>query len=257
MSIGTKSKWYYGHTVDETNFSLDFDEGGGELRASLEVNDYTLEELAAEIARAMTEAGGQDYSTSVNRTTRKITISASSNFSLLVSSGSRTGTSVFPLAGFTGSDRTGSSSYEGDSASGKEYKPQLVLYDYTPFDDGLEKIDPTVNESASGEIESVSFGNRKLMECNIRFVTDIQNASDQHDNDANARANLRDFLKFAVTKAKMEFMEDRNNPGSFDKVLLESTSEERSGTGFRIEKMLDEGIPGFYESGDLTFRKVE
>lgn len=257
LSITTKSVFYFGQTIDTTNFSLDFSEGGPELKATLNVGSFTLEELAIEITRAMNKEGNETYSSSVDRVTRKITINATGVFELLVSSGSRIGTSVYPLAGFTGADRTGSTSYEGDSASGSEYKPQTIFRNYIPFIDWEEFVDSSLNEAASGELESITFGLKPRMQLDIWGITNlVQTANSVIETNATGRENARTFMKFITTKAKLEFMEDRNTPTTFDTVILDRSSQSSKGTAWKLSKDFATGVEGFFMTGKLEFRKV-
>jgi hypothetical protein len=254
VSITTKSLFFYGHEIDETNFSWDFSEGGAEIQGSLNIGDYTLTEFAAEIERAMNAVGGQEYTVTVDRATRKITITAPGNFELLVDSGSRKGSSAYALAGFSGADKTGSDTYEGGSASGFEYRPQAVFMDYEPFEDDNGAIDASVNKTVTGIVETVTFGTERMMQCRIWGITD--ESISNFDNNPSGRADARAFRDYAIRKLKMEFMEDRDTPGTFTKVLLEKTPEEGNGTRLKLKKMFDTGVEGIYETGKITFREV-
>ena len=124
--INTYSGWTYGHTIDDNNKFLEFEEAvSGILVAELNVGSYSLQEFVNEISRAMNAKSlNLTYTTSLDRTTRKIIISGSDNFNLLISSGTTSSQSVYPLIGFTGSiDLSGSSSYESDSPSGSFFEP--------------------------------------------------------------------------------------------------------------------------------------
>lgn len=254
MSLKTFSSFYYGHTVDSNNFTLDFDEGGPELQASLEIGDYTLTELLVEVKAQMDAIGGQTYSVSVDRSTRLVTISAPGNFSLLPVTGSRSGLSVFELLGFT-ADKTGSNSYVGDQPSGSEYLPQFILQDHISFDNWKESIDPVVNEATSGQVETVKFGTKQFMEANIKWITEyVMPNFGPIENDQQALTNIRLFLDFATNKRRFEYMEDRQNPGNFDKVILESTPESSTGTNYKLKE--EREAAGFFSTGVLKFRKV-
>lgn len=259
MTIKTRSLFYYGQTIDETNFSLDFSEGGGELQATLSIGEYSLETFAVEIARAMNIVAGQVYTVTVDRTTRKITISAPGNFELLVSSGSRSGTHVFSLIGFTGADRTGADNYEGNNGSGSEYRPQMVLTNY--LDPGLneEDVSANVNESGSGAvIEVFSFGSRSFTEFNIQYITDkVQGVNSIVDQNLSGVDDAVAFMQYSRTKAVMEFMPDLNDTSTFHNIILEKTKSSSKGVGFRLNKMFKPGVEDYYETGMILFRKTE
>lgn len=256
--INTRSVFYYGHVIDETNFSLDFNEGGGEITANLNLGSYTLTEYATEVQRALNDAGALDYTVTVNRDTRILTIAASANFDLLVSTGSTLGVSTFGLAGFTGVDRTGAATYDGDTASGSEYKPQFKLQSYVPSENFVIPNRASVNTSASGRnVETVTFGDVNFTEFNITFVTDRPQGLDSPmENNPNAVSELRDFLTAVTKKNTIEFMPDRDNRGTFENLLLERTQSDRNGVGFQLFEMLNKSMPGFYESKRLRFRKI-
>jgi len=255
MSINSRSSFIYGYTVDETNFYVDFDEGGGELSAELDINDYSMTDFAIELARAMTEAGGQTYSAAVDRSTRKITISATSNFDLLISTGSHVGTAAWSLIGMSGADKTSTNSYESDSSTGSEYRPQFKLQEYIDFEDFQTSVQGNVNESANGDVEVVSFGNVKFAECNITFATNVnQGESDVIENNASGVADLRSFMEYCITKGILEFIPDRDIPNTFKKVLLESTTQDKKGIGFRLYELYGRGLPNYYETKKLKWR---
>lgn len=254
MSLSTHSKFYYGFEVTADAYLLDFSEGAGELTAELDVGAYSLEDFADEISRAMNEAGALTYTVSVDRATRKITISAGSNFSLLVATGSHLGTSIFEAAGFTGADRSGAASYEG-AAAGSEYATQFVLQSYVGPDDFQDSTYGTVNKSASGKIEVVSFGEESFIEANIAFVTDrAQPSGGPIRNNASGVNNLRALMQYLITKGPLEFMPDESDPDTFHEVVLESTPDDARGLRYKLRELYGRGLPGFFETGVLKFR---
>ncbi len=257
MSLITYSKFFYGHTITEANRAIDFNEGGSELQATLNVGEYTLTSFLAEIKRALDAVGALAYTVTVNRTTRVITISAGSNFSLLTATGSRAGTSAYSLMGYTGSNRTGASTYAGNVGSGSVYEPQFFLQDYVSPDENLDSVDEKVNEAPSGIVEVVKFGDRQFMECNIDWVTD-KNPSGHPliKVQASGKANLIAFMTYLRTKAPVEFMPDMATPATFYPMLLESTRANKAGTGFKLKEKIDEKAPGYFETELLTFRVV-
>lgn len=256
MSLSTFSVFYFGHTITRDNSSLDFSEGGPELQASLNVGDYSLEEFCAEVKRAMDTVGGQVYTVSVNRTTRLITISSTSTFSLLSGTGSRIGTGVWTLLGYTATNKTGANSYLAQNPSGSEYKPQHLLEDHIPSTNSVEKNDASVNESASGIVQVITFGTVRYIQLNIKYATNltVRTIQGSIENQTNGATNLVAFMEYIITKAKFEYMADRSNRTSFQKVLLEKTEKSRTGTAFTLEELKD--APGYFETGKLTLRVV-
>lgn len=254
--INTKSSFYYGYTVTANNFALDFDEGLGELDASVAIKNYSFTTLANGVAVALNNKGSQTYSVTLNRETRKYTISASSNFDLLVTTGSRAGTSIFSLLGFT-SDKTGSNSYESDASSGVEYLPQFKLQDFVPSENIRRRIESKINQSSTGVVEIVSFGTVNFTEFNITNITDRpQSDGGLIDNDASAVSKARNFLEAITDKQLIEFMPDRDNKSTFETLLLESTPESKEGVEFKLKELFTRRLQDWFETGKLIFRKV-
>jgi len=257
MALNTRSAFLYGHLIDQTNFSLDFDEGGSELQASLQPGDYTFGTFATEVERALNDTGSLTYNVTVDRSTRFVTISASGTFSLLPTSGSRIGVGVWDLLGFTGADQTGSSTYTSDSESGTFYRPQFKLQDYAPVEDLQGAQTASVSESASGEFQIASFGSVRNMRCNIAFINDYaQSKNGPIENNQNAVSEAREFLLYLIGKNKIEFFPDRDTTGVFVNLILESTQRDRQGISFELRELLSRNLPGYYESGNLTFREI-
>lgn len=256
MSLTTFSRFYYGHIVTAENCTIDFDEGGSEITASIDVGSYTLTDYANAVAAAMTEAGDLTYSASVNRATRVITLSAGSNFTLRVSSGSTLGTTAFTMMGFTGANRTGASSYAGNTASGSAYSPQFILQDHIASENWKEAVEAVVNVSASGQVEVVSFGEARFVQMNIKFITDIPQGGGPITNNATGVADARSFMEYAITKAPVEYMPSVSALSTYQKLILESTPQSSKGTGYRLKELYDTGLPGYFETGVLKWRVV-
>lgn len=259
MTINTKSAFYYGFTVTESNQYLNFRDDTAELAAQLNPGTFTATEIATEVARALTEASEilQTYSVSFNRTTRVFTISAAGSFDLLPATGAQSGQSFFGDIGFT-TDRSSVTSAAGDSAAGSEFLPQFKFQDYVDAENNQDSIAEKVNESADGENqEIVRFGRTKKYEFNITLQTDIaQDKNSVIDNDASGVSNLRSFMEFVVDKNRVEFMPDRSDRSTFDTLLLESTPTNKNGTGFKLREMIGKAAPGYFETGVLKFRKL-
>lgn len=258
MALVKFSQFYYGHLIGETNRTIDFREGSTVKTAYMRIGAYTLTEFRTEVSRAMTEAGAQDYTTTLNRTTRRITVSAAGDFELLPFSGPTKGASAFALIGFSNdSDFTGSDSYEGDLASGSVFKPQMLLQGYTPFELWQEKSGASVTKSASGVKETVSFGRIRNMECTIDMVTDHEiGTAFPYEQQVNALQNFIDFLLAATDSQRLEFMPDRDDASAFYKCQLEKCPGYSEGTGFKIQELLREKLPNFYKYGPLQFGEL-
>jgi len=257
--IQTFSSFYYGHVVDETNNYLNFKEGAGpELSAVLNVGSYSPGDFAIEIARSMNAVGTQSYAVTIDRSTQFLTITAASNFNLLITSGSAAGVSVFSLAGFTGADTGLALTHTSNVKSGTIWSPQFKGQDYIDFEDNQSAVDGVVKKSANGTVEVAKFGNQKIMEINFMFITNIhQSNSCILKTDPAGYENARAFMEYACTKADLEFIPDAANPSVFKKVILEATEKDSNGLGFKLKEMYAKGLPGYYETGVLKFRLLE
>ena len=248
MTVFTKSLFYYGHTVTRENRSIDFKEGSSNFSAFLRVGSYGLQDFALEITRAMNLVSDNNYISSINRVNRTIEITGDIAFELLPATGVNSGTSALPLAGFD-VDTSSQTSHEG-GASGKMFEPLLILQDFTPFDFDVESTDAVVNETASGRVETVTYGLSRFMSCNIRFQT---NKSINGVKNENAVSELKEFMDYIITKGTIEFMSNKGETSSFTPCILESTARSSLGVGYRLEE--SNGIPGFYDTGRLVFRE--
>lgn len=250
--INTFSGWIYGHDVTDLNQNIPFDDGSGEVNATVTINSYTFQDFATAIQSAMNSVGSQTYTVTIDRNTRFITISAAANFDLLITTGATVGADLFSLMGFTGANLTGANTYTSDSPSGFIFTPQLKLQRYVDFDDEQSAVAATVNESGDGTIDSVTFGLNKFMTCDVQFQHDSQNNKVKWIKfDANGVSSLRSFMEYATTKKPLEFIKDLDNPTAIE-CVLESTSLSRSGTGFRLIE--NQRFRNYYSSGRLVFR---
>ena len=257
MIINSFSKFYYIDEVTTQNFYLDFDEGAGELSAEVDSGSYTPTELALAVESALNDTGLLTYEVTFNRADRSYTIEADGNFSLLIDTGSHVGNDIFPLTGFIGADLTGLATYAG-AAAASQYLPQFRLQDYVSPEDLQKAISPSVNKSASGDIEVVRFGVEKFYEFNIMFITNIdQGVGGPIRTNLSGEEAARLFLRFCTTKNKLEIMPDEKNLGDYHTILLESTEEDSKGTGYRLKELYAKGLPGYFETGKLVFRLVE
>lgn len=152
-------------------------------------------------------------------------------------------------------DYTGSNSYEGPLGAGFEYRPQLLLNEYIKPEDYEVKESAVVNQSANGVVQTLQFGDGQRLQCNIRGASDVLVVkTDPYFVNAAGVQDLRNFMKYLITKAKVEFMPDVDDRDAFYTILLESTEADRSGTKFILRNM--EGSNKFFETGTLLFRKV-
>jgi hypothetical protein len=256
--IDTKAVFNFGHIVTGENNEFCFSEGGPQLIAIIDPDGYSLAEFAVALQAAMRDAGALAYVVSVNRTgnANTLTISAPSNFQLLVA----TGTSLNPgweLAGFTGADRTGSANYTGNSKSGLQYYPQFLLQSYVPKAHAQESYDYTLNRSASGREELIRFGVDKFIEAEIRFVTNLPMDGVVIESRPNGVEKAVEFLEYITQKQRFEFVPDRATPLTFEKVIISSLPGFNDGTGFRLRELLDLNLRDIYDVGLMRMRVLE
>ena len=196
------------------------------------------------------------YTVTTDRTTRKFTISASGNFTILAGSGSYVGSSVYLKLGLNGVNKTGANSYQSDFSTGTVYRPQFNLFNYLPTKHRIGSNQATQDESGNGQYQIVSFGTVQYMECEMRFITDRADKPSVIEKDLLATTNVMAFLNYARLKNKIEFMEDRNNPQNFEKFILFRTGQSNQGIEIRLDEMTDFNLQDYYRTGLLTFRKV-
>ena len=256
MALNKMSSFYYGHNVTSSNSKIDFNEGSSDLVATLNVGDYSLTEYVTEVQRALNESGALTYTVSVARATRYITIAASGTFSLKAATGDNVSNAIWAMSGFPSTDVSGAATYTGTSGSGSSFTPQFFLQKYISFDDQESSSYSSVNKSAGGAVEVVSFGTENFMNCDIMYQTDITQATGSIiEHDASGVSNLRTFMQYITKKRKIEFIPDRDTTATFTKCLLESTPSSGEGTGFVLNELLG-SLPGYFSSGTLRFRKV-
>lgn len=237
---------------------VDFSEGGPTLIAELDPKGYAPTELAQALQDAMNLAGNLIYSVAFNRVTNKITIAANGIFQLRISSGPHSGAGIFPILSFDqNSDLTGANNYTGSGSCGEAYFPQFFLLDYISTDHRQEAVEANVNVTASGEVEVVKYGTQKFMECSIEFINDYSwDSTSMIEENKTGVSDAIKFLQYIIKKDHVEFMPDRDDLLTYETLLIESTSENSKGIGYRLDEDLSMGA-GFYKTGKLVFRKVE
>jgi hypothetical protein len=258
MGIETYSAFTYGHTVTEDNQWINFSENGiDELSVQIDIGAYTLADFATKVAQAMNDVGTLNYNCTVDRETLKLTITADSNFWLYVTTGTNVSISAYGLMGFT-TDRSDVNNQESDEQSGSIYYPQFKLQRFVDFDEQISFNQSSVNESASGVVEVVSFGQVSIMECEVTLITDIETSGDPIRNNSNGYQDALSFLQYIITKAPIEFIYDADNLGTSEIIdcLLESTEADNKGTGYKLKELYATIAPNFFSAGLLKFRKL-
>lgn len=253
---GQRSAFLFGFTVTEDNLWFDFNEGGAEISAEVSTDSYTAEEIASAVETALNAEGSLTYTVTFDRVTRKFTIAADGNFTILGATGTHSGASVLSTLGFGATDLTGDDSYLGASAAGSLYTPPFTLQDFIDPANWLEKVDASINESSSGDLETVTFGDRRFCQLNITMVSDIIHGSRVIDESENNVTNLNAFMEHSVNKRKVQFMPDADDLEVYEAMILESTPHKSDGTGYKLREMYDQGMPGWFETGALKWRIV-
>lgn len=259
MNLKTYPLFYYGYEIDQTNNILNFDEGAGELTATIATGSYSFEQLADAVKQAMDAASTltQVYFVSAVRSSQKFQITSTANFDLLVSSGTQAGVGPWALMGFTGSDLTGTNAYIGNTASGSKYAPQFLLQDFLSPDQDVRAIDSSINESANGDLQTVSFGSRRFMSFSLKFITDQPTDGNVIRQNPSGEADSVLFLKSLIRKGPFEIMLDEANLNNYLTLILESTDSDSKGTGYVLKPMIGNNLPDYYETGIMKFRVVE
>lgn len=256
MGLTTRSSFYYGQEIDKTQHFISIDEGSGELIVNLTPSGYSLSELGQELSRALNEAGVNTYGVSVDRTTRKYTITSSAPFDILAGSGLYTNSIAYTAIGFNFTDKTGLSTYTSDNSTGFVWLPQLPLFNYTPSRLREGSLQATQDESGNGNVEVINFGTINYMEFDARFITNRRDKPDLIELDQTAVESAMQFLSYARKKNRVEFMEDRSDVNTFEKFILQKTSASSNGLEVRLDEMTSNNLQDYYETKTLTFRKV-
>lgn len=255
MGLKNRSSFIYGHNIISGQNVISIDEGSGETAVTLKPGGYTFSELATELQRALNEASVNSYSVSVNRTTRKFTVSQASTFEILAATGDFAGSDVYSKLGFN-ADKTGANSYQSDLSTGTVYRPQCPLFDYVDSNNNQDAVEASINQSGNGAVEIIKFGRNYFMECSIRYINDLKQDSQLFESNKNAVSEALAFLVYITDKNRIEFMPDRDNVNQYEKLILEKTSRSDKGLGFSLLEMTGQGLIGYFDTGKLTFRRV-
>lgn len=255
--INTWSKFIYGTTIGSSNAFGDFEEGVTLFAAEVNPSGYTLAELLSAVRDAFNAVGGQTYTVTVNRTSGIVTISAPSNFKLLLSSGVNVASSFWSILGFSqGVDLTGTNTYSGAVPAGQTYYPQFLLQSYISPDDYQQAISPTVNRTMTGRTELVEFGVDTFIQLDIQFITNAKMDGVVIKNNPSGLAAVRAFMQDITKKSRFEFWADLNDSGTIYKCVLESSKSHKDGSGYMLNERYADGLPGVFDTGPMTLRVV-
>lgn len=258
--INTFSKFYYNLSVTSTNKYIDIDEGTGEITATVQTGNYTLEDLAQAVEDALNEVGTFTYTVTVNRTTRILTIASTGSTDFLASTGTNVvlGVAIFSTLGYPATDVLNTTSYVATTAIGVVYTPQYKLQDYVDQLDNRDQRNSTMAKSSSGKVQMQSFGVDRMFEFSIKFATNIkQPSSGPITNNLTGVDELRTFMQYCINKYTVEFMPDSSTPSTYYRVVLENSSGGKDGMGYKLQEQYTKGLVGYFETGILTFRIIE
>jgi hypothetical protein len=255
--INTWSKFIFGTTITANNADADFKEGITSLLATLTLKSRTLGEIIDDLEAELNLNSLNNYVVTLNRSTGKVTVSGTSNFTIPLLTGANIGTSIWPLLGFTsGIDLTGANSYTGTSRAGVLYYPQFLLQSYVGPDDYQVSYDPMVNRTASGRTELIRFGVDKMIEFDLKFITNLQMDGVVIKNNPSGVQLAQSFLQDITSKSRFEFVPDIDNPATFYKVVCDSVPSSKDGTGYHLKELFNQDLPGIFETGIITLRVV-
>lgn len=249
------SAFNYGHSFNNTNRYINFLDGVTEKVALIPVKSYTLGQMANVIASAMNAVGEQIYTVTLNRADRSFTISAPSNFQLLISTGVNAGQSAYSLLGFTGSDLTGTNSYTG-GASGKQYITQTPLTEFSDFEKNKEKLDAVVRKTPTNVREAISYGLEKKMKCDFPLITNITGQGFMRNTPTGVE-EADDLMVYLIDQKPVEFLESVESPLTFTPCVLDATGSNSKGVGFEMVPLTRRKLPGYYEIKGLVFSQIE
>ena len=259
MALNNYSAFYYGHTITRSNRALNFKEpsvSATELVGAVAYGSFTLTEFGNRIAAAMSSAGSQEYIITLNRTTRKFTISSVVAFDLLIDTGLNKSISVFTLLGFTGADLTGSNTYTADTASGSAYITQTPIRNLSDFSKNKEKSEAQVKTTPGGITEVISYSVLERLSGDLPLIT---NYVPQRYIRATVTGieEAADFMDYAIEKAPLEFVYDYTLPNNFVSCILDKTKKSSKGVGYEMKERIKDSLPGYYELNGLVFLKIE
>lgn len=252
MALVSKSLFLYGFEITTANRSIDFKTSliGVEYKATLSLGQYTLTQLLTEIERAMKAADpANTYTATAVRTyagglENRVNIATSGSFlSLLFATGSRASSSVATLIGFTATDHTGLTNYNGTVSAGTVLVPEYVAYSYLG-PEFMRKNFGAVNIAADGTKEAITFSVQRFFQGEWKFEPQAKVISQW--------APLLDWL---IQQKPFEFTPEISSPTVFYEATLESTGDDGKGLGYAMKEMLPQ-FPFHYQTGNMKFRQI-
>lgn len=253
MALQKKSTFLYGLQITSANSSLDFKNalGGPEINATLNTGFYSLQDLMAEVVRAMGAADPVNtYTYSIDRTfsggtQNRVTIATATGtyLDLLFGTGSRIATSVASTLGFAATDQTGALSYQGTSSCGTLLQPTLVGYTYLP-PSFMQKMIGTPNISAAGIKETIYFATHQFYQVEFKYEPELKVSTE-----------WAPFMQWASKGRPLEFCPDVTAPNTVFNSTLEKTGYDGKGMGYQFREMLPD-FPFLYQTGLMVYRII-
>ena len=204
----------------------------------------------------MNSIGGQTYTVTVDRDARTFTVSAAGSFTFLFGTGTHSGNTAANSISFIASDTSAATSHAGTLEIGDSYEPQFKLQDYLDKANNQRLIEPSVNKSADGTIETVKFGTEQFYKMSFMFINNGLLDGSPFIYNATGLDDFNAFMQNIINKNTFEFMPDKDTRSTFDKVILESVSGSKKGTGYELKELTNRGLPGIYELKNIKLRVV-
>jgi len=261
--IDTWSGFNFDLKIDAQPYTgyINIDEGAGELTISLPVGSYTLGTLVGALRNALVSQGTLDYEVTLDRATRRYTISAPTPFTLLTASGANSFLSAYSLLGFSSdADKTGATSYTSDIPAGTTYEPQFKLQSYVPPEHFQARNQSSKNVASDGTtVEVVNFGIAKFIEFEIKYIHSVPGIADGQyirKNDTGLEDAIY-FFQYVTELNEFEFVPDMDKPGIFHRVIVESMPGFGDGTGYKLRELFSENLRDVYNTGTIKLRVIE
>jgi hypothetical protein len=248
MALKSISSFNYGIEINTYNRSIDYNLGGAEIRATLNLGYYSLTTIAQEIVRAMTEADNTvKYFVVINRSINSgkenrisIGVTGSPFFSLLFSSGARAASSAASVLGYISTDKIGLTVYTGQFSCGKIFQSEMAGYNWVS-PDMYRTIQGSRSISVNGIKEAIVFQIMKFFSVEFKYERDL--------------TNWITFLEWAIQQRPLEFTPEISSPSIFYNCTLEKTGQDGNGLGYQLKEMLP-SFPDNFQTGNLTFRII-
>lgn len=262
MSKLIYSRFLYGFTVDASNQGFPVKVNTTEAKVLIPIGKYTASLLAQAIEDALADAfPTQSFTVSFDYETRKFYFLCSTSFELLFSTGVDTTNNCASLIGMNETDHTVNLNpplfdFESDFEAGFIYDPQFPLQSST-YDGMVKKLtDAIVNRSVDGQVELIYYGEENTIEHEIKYITEIDHPSGSYIMTNNsALSDTKTFLNWCIRKNYVEFFKDKTKL-EINTLILEKTSFDQNGTGYKITPLYNENLPDYYTTGLITWRVI-